>query len=146
MSNVPVRYVARIVLGILLASVPHQSTATEPQLLLFGGKNHDEFLGCLNCSRMHRDSIWNAYGKFGSEYQVKSIWNRYGIFGSQYNQNSPWNAYGTKGPVIVDANGNFYGYFSRNKFNKQTRIEWVVWILDNYDYVIEHLDKVREKF
>jgi len=133
-------------LAALLISFCGQSQAANPTLLLFGGKDHDVFLGCLNCSRTDPTSVWNAYGKYGSEYQSNSIWNRYGTYGSVYNQNSPWNTYSSQGPVIVDPEGNSYGYFTRNKYHQQTRIDWVVWILDHYDEVIEHLDEVRENF
>jgi hypothetical protein len=121
--------------------------AQQPALLLFGGSSHNTFLGCLNCSRYDSNSVWNAYGPYGSQYSSDSIWNRYGTWGSIYSSDSPWNQYSSSGPAIVDRTGNFYGYFSRNRYHSnRTRIEWAVWILDNYDLVIDNLDKLREKF
>lgn len=118
----------------------------EKALLLFGGTNHDKFLGCLNCGQYNSASVWNAYGSYGSPYNSDSIWNRYGTWGSPYNSNSPWNKYSSSAPVIVDKDGAFYGHFSSNPYHaKRTKIAWLVWILDNYDHVIEHLDEVREK-
>jgi hypothetical protein len=115
-------------------------------LLLYGGKDHDKFLGCLNCGRYDSSSIWNAYGTYGSPYNSDSIWNRYGTWGSPYNSESPWNKYSSSAPVIVDKEGKFYGYFSANPYHdKRTKIGGLVWVLDNYDYVIEHLDEVRDK-
>jgi hypothetical protein len=115
-------------------------------LLLFGGNDHGHFLGCLNCGQYDSGSVWNAYGTYGSPYNSDSIWNRYGSWGSPYNSDSPWNKYSSSAPVIVDKDGNFYGYFSANPYhNKRTTIKWLVWLLDNYDYVIEHLDEVRDK-
>ena len=50
-------------------------------------------------------------------------------------------------PVVVDKDGNFYGYFSANPYlSQRTTISSLVWLLDNYDWVIENLDQVRAKF
>jgi len=128
---------------VMLAPAFAQNTA----LLLFGGDDHKTFLGCLNCGRYDSSSVWNPYGQFGSPYNSESIWNRYGTWGSPYNPASPWNKYSLSAPVVVDNDGNFYGYFSANPYiNKRTKITWLVWLLDNYDWVIENLDSVREKF
>ena len=40
----------------------------------------------------------------------------YGTYGSSYNSDSPWNAYGSNPPVVVDKSGNFYGYFTVNRY------------------------------
>ena len=120
--------------------------ADEPILLLFGGSNHDKFLGCLNCSKHDSSSIWNKYSEYGSKYNADCIWNKYGTYGSKYNSESPWNKYSTDAPVVVDKDGNFYGYFTLNKYNNQTKIKWLVWILENYEYVMDNFDEVRDKF
>ena len=110
------------------------------ELLLFGGQNHDKFLGCLNCSKYDSSSIWNKYGNYGSEYSSYSIWNRYGTYGSEYSSESPWNKYTSDSPVIVDRAGNFYGYFTSNKYHSQrTTIKWVLDIIDNFDEFIDSL-------
>jgi len=102
-----------------------------PALLLFGGEDHKTFLGCLNCIATSPGSVCNEYGKEGSQYQNDSIWNAYGPFGSQYSEFSPWNAYTSKAPIIVDKDGNSYGYFSTNAYHKdRTHIKWLVSILD----------------
>ncbi|MDE7127117.1 MAG: hypothetical protein K2O58_04380, partial [Bacteroidales bacterium] len=44
-------------------------------LLIYGGKDNDEYLGKLNASKYDSESIWNQYGKYGSRYNSKSIWN-----------------------------------------------------------------------
>jgi hypothetical protein len=99
--------------------------------MLFGGKNHDQYLGCLSCSKYVSDSISNPYGTHGNKYNADSIWNPYGAYGSRYSQYSPWAPYASNPPVIVDANGNFYGYFTVNRyFAKRTTIAWIVAILD----------------
>lgn len=88
-------------------------------LHLYGGSGHDDYLGCLNCSNYDKNSIWNTYGTYGSSYNSKSIWNSYGTFGSKYNANSPWNEYSNTPPVVVDKEGNFYGYFTLNKYKSK---------------------------
>jgi len=34
----------------------------QKQLHIYGGKDHDVYLGCLNCDNYDSNSIWNAYG------------------------------------------------------------------------------------
>ena len=103
--------------AVALMLVPIGGLAIAQELLLFGGRGHDEFLGCLNCSRYDSGSICNEYGK-GSKYDSKSIFNEYGTFGSKYSSSSPWNKYssGNSVPVLVDRGGSFYGYFTINKY------------------------------
>ncbi len=47
-------------------------------LHIYGGKDHDVYLGCLNCDKFNTSSIWNIYGTYGSRYNLLSIWNAYG--------------------------------------------------------------------
>lgn len=86
-------------------------------LQIYGGRNHDTYLGCLNCNKFDAASIWNAYGSHGSKFQPHSIWNRFGEFGNAYSQYSPFNTYASNPPVIVDRQGNFYGYFTINTYH-----------------------------
>ena len=112
-----------------------------PDFLLFGGSNHDVFLGCLNCSKYDSGSVWNKYGDFGSRYSDKSIWNKYATYGSKYSDACPWNRYSQTPPVIVDREGNFYGYFTANAyFPKRTTIKAMLQILDNYETIMENFD------
>lgn len=93
------------------------------ELYIYGGKDHDVCLGCLTCSEYSSESIWNEYSQYGNEYNSNSIWNEYGTYGNEYSQYSPWNEYGSNPPVIVDKEGNFYGYFTVNKY-KRNRAEF----------------------
>jgi hypothetical protein len=104
----------KLILTALL-SVAIATTTSGQTLHIYGGSNHDVYLGCLNCSKYDTNSIWNAYGTHGSKYNSNSIWNAYGTYGSKYNSSSPWNAYSNDPPVIVDADGGFYGYFTANR-------------------------------
>lgn len=79
-------------------------------LMIYGGKDNDEYLGKLNASKYDSESIWNQYGEYGSRYNSKSIWNGYGTYGSKYSSYSPFNNYASNPPVLVDKNGKFYGY------------------------------------
>jgi hypothetical protein len=120
-----------ILFFILLLSMPVFSQS----LMLFGGRNHDVFLGYLNHNQYESDSIWNQYGNFGSKYNSDSIWNQYGTYGSRYSSDSPFNPYAQNPPVIVDPDGNFYGYFTLNRSKNPTRIEWILWVLENHDWI-----------
>jgi hypothetical protein len=114
-------------------------------LLLFGGRDHKTFLGCLNCVDTSENSVCNDVGKFGSSVMTDSIWNSVGPFGSDVMQYSPWNSVSDSGPIIVDSDGRSYGYFSTNSVHHdRTRIGWLVAILDYYDKESD-LDKTREK-
>ena len=94
------------------------NVALSQEYLLFGERNHDKFLGCLNCSKYDSGSICNKYGNFGGKYSGDSIFNKYGTYGSKYNGSSPWNRYSTSTevPVLVDRSGKFYGYFTINSY------------------------------
>lgn len=117
------------------------------ELLLFGGSNHDDFIGCYDCSAYNSGSICNEYGTYGSEYSTKSIWNEYGTYGNEYSSKSPWNEYSSSNdvPVIVDRNGNFYGYFTinnyrSNAFNQSSQLQ------DIFNAVNGDLAKIRDIF
>jgi len=86
-----------------------------PELLIFGDSNHKKFLGVLTKDQYNTDSICNRYGTYGSEYNSDSIWDRYSSYGDRYSDTSPWNPYASEPPVIVDRQGNFYGYFTINQ-------------------------------
>lgn len=111
------KFGASVAALLVICATVAASSANAKQLFLFGGKGHDIFLGCINCSKYDDGSICNKYGS-GNKYAEDSIFNRYGTFGSKYSEASPWNKYATGNtvPVIVDDDGNFYGYFSINKY------------------------------
>ncbi len=126
-------------------AAPAVNGQTAKALLLFGGKDHKTFLGCLNCVSTSSLSVCNNYGTYGSKYEDDSIWNPYGDFGSKYEDYSPWNKYTDEAPIIVDKDGGSYGYFSLNKYHQdRTRISWLVAILDYQDDA-DDLDKTRDK-
>jgi len=130
------------VLSLLLTVV----ISNAQTLQLYGGENHDVYLGCLNCDSYNSNSIWNEYGKYGSSYNSKSIWNEYGTFGSEYNINCPWNEYSSNPPVVVDNEGNFYGYFTVNEYkSKRADFGLALTIYKYYDLIREDVGKWYDK-
>lgn len=115
-------------------------------LLIFGGKNNSVFLGCLNCNKYDSSSIWNKYGDNGSKYSSKSIWNKYGDYGGKYSNDSPFNRYASNPPVLVDRDGNFYGYFTADKyFTKRTKNQLALFIIEYWESIIEDVGEAYDK-
>lgn len=114
--------------------------------IYYGGEDHDVFLGKLNASKYDSKSIWNEYGTYGSEYNANSIWNEYGTYGSEYSSYSPFNSYASYPPVIVDEEGNFYGYFTVNKYkSKRANFDLVNIICEYYESIREDVDEWYDK-
>ncbi|MEO6965240.1 MAG: hypothetical protein ABI076_05000 [Acidobacteriaceae bacterium] len=75
------KFVACLILVLTPGLCAAQAQAPKA-LLLFGAKDYKTSLGCLNCVDTSDISVCNEFGKYGSEYQSDSIWNAYGTFGS----------------------------------------------------------------
>ena len=121
------------------------SSSLHSEILLFGGNNHDEFLGCLDCNRLDSDSICNKFGTYGSLFSSDSIFNRFGTYGSRFNSSSPWNRFSSSNsvPVAVDRQGASYGYFTINRFRTDA-INIAGQLKDIYENADGDLEKVRE--
>ena len=112
--------------------------SSSTKLMLYGGRGHKAYLGCLNCSDIATDSIHNDIGKYGSSIGRNSIWNSIGRYGSEISQYSPWNELAQYPPVIVDQNGNFYGYFTINKLHpRRTTVSAIVSFLNSAERDME---------
>ncbi|SAL50827.1 hypothetical protein AWB73_05290 [Caballeronia turbans] len=109
----------RSILWLLVMSTSSVSFAQTTPLLLFGGRDHNVFLGCLNCSQYDSNSVQNEYGSHGSPYSSESIFNHYSDYGSAYSSDSPCNHYADNPPVIVDQSGAFYGRLTLNQYHPQ---------------------------
>lgn len=130
-----------LILALFSISVGYSQT-----LLIFGGKNHDVYLGKLNASEYDSESIWNEYGKYGNSYSSNSIWNEYGTYGSEYSSYSPFNEYASYPPVLVDKQGNFYGYFTVNEYkSKRANFDLVNIICTYYEYIRDDVDEWYDK-
>ncbi|MGF6787786.1 hypothetical protein [Paraburkholderia sp. 35.1] len=102
-----------ILIVLATASVVAQAQS-QVKLMLFGGRDHDVYLGCLNCSDVASDSVHNDIGQYGSDISPRSIFNDIGQYGSDISSESPCNDIASDPPVIVDQNGGFYGYLTLN--------------------------------
>lgn len=126
-----------LALLLFLASIK----ASPQMIMIYGGENHKVFLGYLNANNYESKSIWNTYGYYGNKYGDISIWNDYGTYGSGYSDYSPFNVYATDPPVLVDKEGNFYGYFTVNTSNtKRTKMGLALYILKYYDLIRDNID------
>lgn len=135
----------KIVVALLLSIATTSVGAKE--LLLFGGRNHDVFLGCLTCGKWDSNSICNLRGNHGLTYNYESIWNHNSRYGYKYHDDSPWSKSSPKPPAIVDRDGGFYGYFTANRYiSKRTQIPALLALTDNADLVAEDLEKARDLF
>jgi hypothetical protein len=110
--------------GAAQASAPQQTVAST-ELLVFGGKDHDVFLGCLNCSEYSSNSVLNQYGRFGNPYSSTSILNAYSPYGSKYSSYSACNEYASSPPVVVDRSGNFFGHLTVSEYKNPLRSDVV---------------------
>ena len=143
----PISFMARLVclcvLTLLGAPYSNSSTPEVKELLLFGGEGGTTFLGCLNCSDTTATSVCNLNGEFGSGESLASIWNDLGDFGSEASDHSPWSDASANPPMILDRNGDPYGYFTRNKAHRsRTRIPWLEVALEYYGKT-KNLEKTR---
>jgi hypothetical protein len=102
-------------LRTLILCAPGPASA-EQALLLYGGSEHNEFLGCLNCDRYQENSINKTYGQFGISYSSLIIWNHYGVYGSAYSATGVCNHYAADAPIIIDKSGKFYGRLTLNNY------------------------------
>jgi hypothetical protein len=115
-------------------------------ILIFGGEKHNVYLGCLNCNKFENSSIWNIYGDNGSKYNDVCIWNEYSDFGGEYSDQSPFNKYASNPPVLVDSDGNFYGYFTADEyFRKRTTNKLALLIIDNWQVISNDVNGAYEK-
>ncbi|QJB32554.1 hypothetical protein HF329_14970 [Chitinophaga oryzae] len=134
------------VILIVLLVLSGLTTFGQQALHIYGGKGHDVYLGCLNCDNYNANSVWNAYGTYGSRYNAKSIWNSYGDYGSEYSSTSPFNPYAGDPPVVVDKDGGFYGYFTVNEYNdKRANFKLALTIYKFYDLIRDDVAKWYDK-
>lgn len=102
-------------LAPVLASFVVLPAQAEDNLYIRGGRNHQVDLGCITCDESERDSLDNQFGPNGSPYQSQSIFNAYGSYGSPYSNESVCNPNAQNPPIVVDNNGEFWGYLTLNQ-------------------------------
>lgn len=91
-----------------------QASAQTPQILIFGGSGHRDFLGCLNCGETDSSSVWNDISKYGWQNDI-GVWNDISPYGNSFGPQSACNDIANDPPVLVDRQGNFYGRLSINE-------------------------------
>src|SRR5579883_1940199 len=89
-----------VVCTLLLAVVAVAYAQGSPEVLIFGGQGHREFLGCLNCSEMSPNSVWNDMSQYGWGNGF-ATWNPFGPYKNPYGSESACNEYANDPPVLV---------------------------------------------
>ncbi len=115
------------------------ASAFAQKVMIYGGENHDVYLGCITCTQFHDESIWNENGVYGTKNNNLSIWSEFSDYGNEFSYLSPWNEYATHPPILVDDKGGNYGYFTRNQYFKgRTEVDFFVYVLNNYRWINEN--------
>ncbi len=83
--------------------------------MVFGGPGDSTYLGCLNCSKGGRDSVFTGWGTYGSAYVGASVVNPASLFVSEYSEYSACNPFASSPPVIMDEQGKSYGRLTVNQ-------------------------------
>lgn len=127
----------------VVASVPPSASA-QSERLIFGGPGHDQFLGCLICNEFRSESICNGFGPYGNEFSSKGMFNEFAGFGNEFSSSSPWNEFSTSKsvPVVVDRDGNFYGYFTINE-SRPDAVKFATHLKRMFKSAKGDLEKVR---
>jgi hypothetical protein len=141
------RLAAGVACTLLLALGAPPARATRNPLLLFGGPEQQDFLGCVTCDASEPYSIWNPQSHYGAPSHPLSIWNREGRYGSADSPHSPWSRRPKSVPVVVDRAGNLCGNFAVDRaFPGRVTDGYLIWLLEGHDWIADHLDEVREDF
>jgi hypothetical protein len=102
----------KIILSLLMLLT---SVASAQEILIFGGDNNKDFLGCLSCNEMAGNSVWNEMSQYGWNNGFGK-WNPFGPYKNPFSSYSACNEFTSNGPVLVDRNGKFYGRLTMNEF------------------------------
>ena len=135
----------KLFLSLIICCFTHFLFA-QKTLHIYGGEDHDVYLGCLNCSNIDQNSVWNDIGQYGSNISSISIWNDIGTYGSDVSSYSPWNELASYPPVIVDKDGGFYGYFTVNEYKpKRATFSLVMTLYKYHDLIKDDVEKWYDK-
>ena len=133
----------RIFILIIIFVLP--SLLYGQKMMLWGGEKDEIYLGCLNCTQYHSESVWNEEGVYGTKMNNLSIWSEFSDFGNEFTDMSPWNEYAAHPPKILDESGGFYGYFTRNPyFKERTEDEFFLYVLNNFRWIKKHFREFTE--
>ncbi|MAP81081.1 MAG: hypothetical protein CL526_08325 [Aequorivita sp.] len=127
--------------GVILFFCFINTIAVSQNLQLYGGADHNEYLGCIDCSNFDLNSIWNPYSNYGNKSSSKSIWNPNGIYGNEFNFYSPWNKHSSIPPIVKNKDGEILGYFTVNKYKgNRANFELAITIYSQYQLIREDVD------
>lgn len=98
-------------IGIVSFASP---SLAEGHFLIFGGRGHNVFLGCITCGEYDQGSINNQFNDEGSQFGKRSIFNQFSDYGSQFSDYSACNPRANYPPIVIDEDGIFYGYLNVN--------------------------------
>ncbi|MEZ5507212.1 MAG: hypothetical protein R3F47_07470 [Gammaproteobacteria bacterium] len=82
---------------------------------LYAQDSSRTYLGVIDFTGSHSESIFNEVGMYGSDMGINSIWNDVGLFGSDVAINSPSNNMTVYPPLIVK-DGKIIGHLTKNKY------------------------------
>lgn len=109
------------------------------RILIYGGEDYSVFLGCLNCDKFDKESIWDYTNEYGSPFGKHSITNKHGEYGGENGKYSPYNKFSKYPPKLVDAKGKFYGYFTADKFFKDRReTPGILYMINNWERISDN--------
>lgn len=115
----------------MASSPPPVGGGISGRILVFGGRNYDVFLGCLSCNEFDSDSIFNAFGRYGSRFSSTSIWNRFSDYGSRFSSFSACNTFASQPPLIVDERGSILAEMTVNRGRPRALGVVVNWLTAN---------------
>jgi hypothetical protein len=95
-----------------------QAKSASSKMMVFGGEDHQTYLGCLSCPTGAEDSIYTPGGPHGSPASSDSIWNK-ATFGSPTTQYSACSQSASDPPVIADDDGTYLGRLTLNRGHAQ---------------------------
>ncbi len=81
--------------------------------LVFAQNNDNTYLGVINFSGIHSESLFNEYGNYGSKFGLYSIWNDFSLYGSSIGLYSARNNLCINPPMIIK-NNTIIGYLTTN--------------------------------
>jgi hypothetical protein len=112
------------------ASDESYASSAYEDVWIFGGSSYDVPLGCVSCSSYGSDSVLSSYG-YGSNYG-DTIWNAYGTYGSDYSSYSPWNSYSSSAPKLYTKDKTkFFGVFTANQYaSNRTHLSKAIEVLE----------------
>jgi hypothetical protein len=102
---------------IILTALASLSASAQGKWMIYGCRNHDQFLGCMECASDEPGSIWSPFTEYGAIHSEKSIWNKAGLYGSVTSDFSPYNPKARHPPRVVDGSGKCVGYLTVNRKN-----------------------------